>query len=605
MTPKFQALWLDKDIPISPLRHLLTSNLAPSDSEIITIRALIIDAEVRIEELHRRFPTPNGASQGIESKLLKFMKAHKALLSPVRYLPSEILQEIFLRYPDYGALHPPLATIPWSLGHISHRWREIALSLPSLWDGIPGIDISSSSHAKRSYVRALTYLIQRSGASPTLKLHIYCPPWKMKIIGNPILKVIIRHSERIECLSMSILHMHNTSMREFQELRGRLPNLRVLALGFPPTYSNEERSLDVFETAPALRQVILAGSSHPRYSIRLLLPWSQITHFHDILNSERVAPYVPLSLLPSLTYLYIDKAMFDGPTPTLPSPYEPVILPGLRTLKIHGHCKGGDTGIFLESLTVPSVEVIKISYFGSLVPRLASMFSRSHEPSRLQKLAFRTISLQAGELSALLNLTPQLIELDIVIPPMYDILNLTDGAGKAMLVPMLQALYMHGCQLIGRAQTECFNSLAQVRCELDGNDSEDIIMPSPKNRNTLDMLRIIFDSAKHRDVSQVIFNDWSPLFSPEEAKAAEMLNRWSRRLRGALFKNDGVSLPNSEHNYLGMLDRLFACIEQCEAITINVLHVGFFHMLVDVKSYAHIAFPSEDTYTYLFATCHC
>ena len=54
------------------------------------------------------------------------------------------------------------------------------------------------------------------------------------------------------------------------------------------------------------------------------------------------------------------------------------------------------------------------------------MFSRSHKPSQLQKLAFRTISLQEGELSTLLNLTPQLIELDIIIPPMYDILNLID-----------------------------------------------------------------------------------------------------------------------------------------------------------------------------------
>jgi F-box-like len=355
LTPKFQAFWLDKDIPRSPLRHLLTSNLAPSDSEVITIRALITDAEVRIEELHRRFPTHNSASQGTESKLLKFIEAHKALLSPVRYLPSEILQEIFLRYPACGTLHPPLAMIPWSLGHISRRWREIALSLPSLWDSIPGIDISSSSHAKRSYVRALTYLIQRSDTSPTLKLNIYCPPRKMKIMGYSILKVIIHHSERIECLSMSILPMHTTFMREFQELRGRLPNLRVLALSFPSTFSVAERSLDIFETAPALRQVILAGSSRPGCSIRLILPLSQITHFHDILNSERIAPYVSLSSLPSLTYLYIDKAMFDG-TPMLRSPYEPVILPGLRTLKIHGHCKGGDTGVFLESLTVPSVE---------------------------------------------------------------------------------------------------------------------------------------------------------------------------------------------------------------------------------------------------------
>ena len=603
LTPKFQVFGVDKGIPKSPLRHLLKSNLALSDSEIITIRVLITDAENRIEELHRRFPTRNSASQRTESQLLKFIETHKALLSPVRYLPSEILQEIFLHYRGWGILNAPLAMIPWRLGHISHRWREIALSLPSLWDDIPCIDISSISHAKRSCVRALTYLIQRSGTSPTLKIHIGYSPLNKKSIGYPILKVITLHSERIEYLSMPIFDIHPT----MQELKERLPNLRILALNFSSTSTNdrvEVQSLDIFKTVPALRRVVLVGSGYLGYSIRSLLPWSQITHLHDMLRSDRVAPYVPLPLLPSLTYLYIDKSTFEGPGPTLPSPYEPITLPSLRTLKIHGHCKGGDTGIFLESLTVPSVEVVKISYLGSLVPRLASMFSRSHEPSRLQKLAFRTTPLQAGALSALLTLTPRLIELDIVVPPMYDILSLTDCDGEAMLVPMLQALYIHGCVLIGRAQTECFNSLAQVRCELDDNDSEDTI-PSPKNRNTLDMLRIVFDSASHRDVSQVIFNDWSPLFNPEEAKAVDMLSRWTKHLRRTLFKDNGIYCPNGERNYLGILNRLFTCIKQCKTITVNVLHVRFFETLLYVKLYAHVSFLPEDPYTYLFATYRC
>ena len=90
----------DKDFRKSPLRHLLKSNAAPSDSEVIAIRAWITEAEASIEELHRRFPTGDHASQAIESQLLKTIEAHRALLSPVRYLPSEILQEIFLYYVD-------------------------------------------------------------------------------------------------------------------------------------------------------------------------------------------------------------------------------------------------------------------------------------------------------------------------------------------------------------------------------------------------------------------------------------------------------------------------------------------------------------------------
>lgn len=73
-------------------------------------------------------------------------------------------------------------------------------------------------------------------------------------------------------------------------------------------------------------------------------------------------------------------------------------------------------GIILECLTIPAIERVKIRYPGPLIPRLISMFSRSHEPSRLQKFAYRTIPLGTGKSTSLLNLTPQLIELDIDVP---------------------------------------------------------------------------------------------------------------------------------------------------------------------------------------------
>jgi hypothetical protein len=199
------SFWGDKDVRRSPLRHLLKSNAAPSDSEVIAIHALITDAEFWIEELHR-FPARDRAFHVTESKLLEIIEAHRALLSPVRYLPSEILQEIFLHYADNP--HPnAIATMPWRLGHISHRWRKIALSLPSLWDNIPKIDVSLAK-PKRSYVRALICLIQRSGSSPTLKFDIsgyYFSPCSIrKVPKSPIIEEIMLHSERIEQLRVKV-----------------------------------------------------------------------------------------------------------------------------------------------------------------------------------------------------------------------------------------------------------------------------------------------------------------------------------------------------------------------------------------------------------------
>lgn len=65
----------------------------------------------------------------------------------------------------------------------------------------------------------------------------------------------------------------------------------------------------------------------------------------------------------------------------------------------------------------------------------------------------------------------------------------------------------------------------------------------------MDMLRIIFDSARDRHFSQVILNGW--YFSPEE-DVVDTFFGWSACLSTDLFKNYGKSIPNREHDYLGM-----------------------------------------------------
>ena len=561
-----EVFWRDKDFRKSPLRHLLKSNAAPSDSEVIAIRAWITEAEASIEELHRRFPTGDHASQAIESQLLKTIEAHRALLSPVRYLPSEILQEIFLYYADKRG---PISTMPWRLGHISHRWRRIALSLPSLWDNIPKIYLSESG-SERSYVRALICLLQRSGASPTLKLNISRQTSAFgglrKGYESPtsIVKKIILHSERIEQLR---IEANRTTMPLLQRLKGRLPNLRILCV----LYYVPAPSIDVFETAPALRQVTLGGL-YLDDSVSVLLPWSQITHFED----ERVGRVGKLVLLPSsslcsLTNLDIYRPpclyQVDDESALL-SPYRPTSLPNLRSLRVVIYdCDYEDVDLFLKFLSIPAVEVMQILFMEPLIPHLVSMFSGSRGPSRLQKLAFRTIPLQPGELSTLLKLTPHLVELDIDIPPAGDLLRLTYTDREVMLVPMLQAFYIRIPMLTTVAQIEHLDTLAQVRCELGiRKDSDDatILSLSPRTWTTLYTLRVIFDSPENRDSSQKKLNNWSTSFTLEEFEVMDILQQ-------------RCNLDNIRDG--SFIKNILSCIE-CYEITNKVLHVGvFFWML--------------------------
>ena len=529
---KLEAVFLGdnlNDIRRSRLRHLLKSNTTPSDSEIIAVRALISNAEASIEELHRHSTTLGQESLVIESQLLRSIEAHRAVLSPVRYLPTEILLEIFFHYADNP--RPRIATMPWRLGHISRRWRKIALSLPSLWDNIPKIYLTEGGHLQeQSYLRSMVCLLRRSGSSPTLKVNIIGHPYGSLILGKRhkrptgIIKEIIRHSERIE--QLRILVNDITTMHLFQGFKGRLPNLRILRVryyAFAPNF-------DVFEIAPALRQVAIGGS-YKDSTLRVLLPWSQITHFEEELPFERVGKLVPLSSLQSLTNLDIYRAsrLCFGEFDLLP-PYRPTTLPNLRTLRVLIYDYDYQyVDLFLESLSIPAVEVMKILHMAPLIPHLVSMFSGSRGPSRLQKLAFRTIPLQTGELSALLKPTPHLVELDIDVPPAGDLLRLIYGEGEVILVPMLQALYIRIPVLTAVAQIEHLDSLAKVRCELDNSeDSDDATTLSlgsgTRTRAPLHTLRIVFDSVQSRDKTQKILNNWSSFYTPEEDEAIDMID---------------------------------------------------------------------------------
>ena len=575
-----EVFWRYKNVHRSPLRHLFKSNATPSDSELIAIRALISDAEARIEELHRRFPARNRVSQLIESQLLKIIEPHRTLLSPVRYLPSEILQEIFLCYADnLRSNYLGIATMPWRLGHISHRWRKIALSFPSLWDNIPKINVFSFAGPKPFYVQALICLIRRSCTSPTLKFDIGGASHLMKVPESPIIEEIILHSERIQQLRIEV----NEAIAQFlQRLKGRLPNLRILRVYFAASEFPNSDQFDVFKTAPALRKVAIRGFNgfDEDSSVKVLLPWSQITHFEEQLPGKRVGQLVPLSLLRSLAYFDVDKRPFFDDfvykSTRILSPYRPTTLSNLRVLFHDSDYKIVD--LFLESLTIPAIEVMIIICRGPLIPRLVSMLSGSHGPSRLRRLAFRTIPLQSGELSALLNLTPHLIELEIDVPPADDLLRLIYGEGEVMLVPMLQALHMHSSVLTVGTRSEHLNTLARVRCELGSHkDSEDATMPSlgPRTCTTLDTLHVFFGSAKSRDSSQRILNNWSSSFTPEEAKVIDMIGCCSNYIRDHSF----VLEINALHAML-RLDRFLARIESYK-ITNKVLNVGLFFWMLN------------------------
>ena len=180
----------------------------------------------------------------------------------------------------------------------------------------------------------------------------------------------------------------------------------------------------------------------------------------------------------------------------------------------------------------------------------------------------RTIPLQTGELSALLKLTPHLVELDIDLPPPGDLLRLIYGEGEVILVPMLRALYMRLPVITASSQIEHLDTLVHVRCELGNSNDSDATIPTlgPGTRSwtALQTLQFIFDSAESRDTSQKLLNNSSSL-TPVEAETVFEFR--------VCCDPDYIRDESFVKNILFWMERY--------EVTNKVLHVGvFFSMLV-------------------------
>ncbi|KAJ7589241.1 hypothetical protein C8J56DRAFT_31491, partial [Mycena floridula] len=76
-------------VPDSPFHGVLDTNYAPDDSELDQIRALTVAPLLEIEKLDLEISRLQKARDSLQS----FVSSHHALLSPIRRLSPEILQQ--------------------------------------------------------------------------------------------------------------------------------------------------------------------------------------------------------------------------------------------------------------------------------------------------------------------------------------------------------------------------------------------------------------------------------------------------------------------------------------------------------------------------------
>ncbi|KAK6978094.1 F-box domain-containing protein [Favolaschia claudopus] len=300
-------------------------------------REFVAEKDAQILELEKRILALKKSISALRAAKHVPQKRLDAYKYPILTLPNEIISEIFLHFLPPYPNPPPFVgrRSPFLLTHICHRWREIAITTPTLWRAIdltvwrPRLDLA-----------ALTALyVERARGCPlafdTTEL-------------NEISSALISYRSRWEHIKL-----HHSSYSNWRLMfAGPMPRLRSLHILRLPSASDSSLVSFTLEHAPLLRNINMPIPDATRLP---KLPWRQLTSL--TLQSVRLHQLVSiLQQSPDLIELrcYIH---FQSNFPTSLSDIPP--LHRLTSLSLDYAFNPQDRDL-LSFFTVPALETLEV-----------------------------------------------------------------------------------------------------------------------------------------------------------------------------------------------------------------------------------------------------
>ncbi|KAJ7113105.1 hypothetical protein C8R44DRAFT_797192 [Mycena epipterygia] len=283
-----------------------------------------------------------------------------AYIYPVLTLPNELVSEIFfqsLSSDTPSDRSPSGPRSPLFLGHICRKWREIALSTPSLWTTIELRLDDAATHERQ--LRLLELWLSRSGDCPLfISLFNIVPALPIGITRASVhefVDAVVPHFRRCRSLQLII------PFCDIPLLKGEHPLLRILALGVPDLPEDTHPPdpswpLQLFHQAPKLELVVVPLRFNPQI---VLLPWVQITHA-SILS----APFHSLAeiLRSAVNLVYLRAEIDTGTTHDIMPNEAPDIPPlvHLSSLDLTDNSEVGQCTQIVQVLTLPALVHLRI-----------------------------------------------------------------------------------------------------------------------------------------------------------------------------------------------------------------------------------------------------
>ncbi|KAJ6508395.1 hypothetical protein C8R45DRAFT_441657 [Mycena sanguinolenta] len=254
----------------------LNTNYVPSDSEILEIRALLVGPTEEIARMDAQIAEMELSLVQLKEKralLQEPVDAHRALISPMRLVPQDILLEIF--FSCLPSQHNALIDhneAPLLLGRICRYWRSVAYSSPILWSSIhiPSLDyLSTSPNILLGLERSVERWLERSATCPlSVSLYDYTNS-NSNLEPYPLILQLVAVSRRLRSLAL-------TGDPELLSPLLRLgpEELPVLKRVLIKTIRDDTPSMAILQI-PSLEDITLVTST-PDDPLSLPLPWSQL-----------------------------------------------------------------------------------------------------------------------------------------------------------------------------------------------------------------------------------------------------------------------------------------------------------------------------------------
>ncbi|KAF7298567.1 F-box domain-containing protein [Mycena indigotica] len=431
-------------LPASPYQAILHTNTVPTDAQCDEIRAYLSPHNTKLDEMHAEMHSLRERLRAIAveaDELSGFVDSHQALISPMRRMPNDVLQLIFLEtLPAHRNTALDASEGPMLLASVCSHWRALALSMPKLWSRMHLVVHPMTTRTQKQQLALLAEMNRWLTRGSTAPLdvsaqrydHIFSAEERQNISlhmpANPLrvvsayLSVLISVSHRWRDIKLSKLSESPEDGDALFQLRAidvpRLEKFRVHAGGSWKTPYN----LEILST-PSLRAFVFKG-------VFAALPTTII--WRNLVDL-------------SLQFFDTDKTQVNRPGLPLPFPFlsECTSLERL-VVTAAGHVRHAEPESNIELTTLPKLTTLVLrtgeGYDDNATPKMFATLcllrlpllhtldisGLNHERSLaiitivgdvLKNLAFSCEDLTSGEVLARLRAAPLVERLRLVNEP--------------------------------------------------------------------------------------------------------------------------------------------------------------------------------------------